>query len=55
MIKKDLIGSTIIYRGVKYLIEDTEQFKTIAKNYGFDVFEKPKRKKKVDADTDAGE
>ena len=55
MIKKNLIGATIIHKGVKYLVEDTEQFKKVAKKYGFNVFEKPKRKTKVDADTDAGE
>lgn len=47
-IKKQLIGSHIQHKGMKFLIEDTAKFKKIAKAYGFDVFEKATKKKKAD-------
>ena len=47
-IKKELIGSHIQHKGMKFLIEDSAKFKKIAKAYGFDVFEKATKKKKAD-------
>ena len=47
-IKKELIGSHIQHKGMKFQIEDTAKFKKIAKAYGFDVFEKATKKKKAD-------
>jgi hypothetical protein len=53
-IKKSLIGSYILHKGMKFLIEDSAKFKKIAKAYGFDVFEKATKKKKSDKVEDAG-
>ena len=47
-IKKELIGSHIQHKGMRFLIEDSAKFKKIAKAYGFDVFEKATKKKKAD-------
>ena len=47
-IKKELIGSYIQHKGMRFLIEDSAKFKKIAKAYGFDVFEKATKKKKAD-------
>jgi len=48
-IRKELIGSTIVYDSVKYTIEDNNIFIKVAKAYGFDVFEKVTPKKKAKA------
>ena len=52
-IKKELIGSYIQHKGMKFQIEDTAKFKKIANAYGFDVFEKATKKKKADKVDDA--
>jgi hypothetical protein len=52
-IKKELIGSHIQHKGMRFLIEDTAKFKKIAKAYKFDVFEKATKKKKADKVDDA--
>ena len=51
-IRRELIDSTIIYDGSKYKVEETKNFKKLAKQLGFDVFEK--REKKVKVKEDAG-
>ena len=53
-IKKELIGSHIQHKGMRFLIEDSAKFKKIAKAYNFDVFEKVSKKKKSDKVEDAG-
>lgn len=53
-LKKELIGSLIYHKGMKFVVEDSAKFKKIAKAYKFDVFEKSTKKKKSEKVEDAG-